>query len=91
MNYDVIYLINMGHGEVVWCEDPDPSDDIDPEDVDKFHSDAKYKALEARIDELLEQQRKACVEAYIDAVVNQDNRKTSTYFEEAIRNARIDR
>ena len=56
-----------------------------------YHSDAKYKALESRIDELLEQQRESCAKAYHDF-----DKSLTTYcefeeIEQTIRNARIDK
>ena len=41
-----IYLIDMGDG-VVWCDDPDPSGTIEPEDVTRYiRADLVAEALE---------------------------------------------
>ena len=83
---EMIIYFQYGVPEIA---DPKGSMYLDYNGSAKYHSGAKYKALEARIDELLEQQRMACVDAYENIMGGEEHYRSDV--EEAIDNARIDK
>lgn len=54
---DRIWLIDLGD-EVTWCDDPDPSGDINERDVVKY---VKAETSEAREKKLVEALKKLCI------------------------------
>lgn len=75
---EVIYLIDIGDGDLVWCDDPEPSYGVDSKDVAKYISadtsiskqmcltliKEAREELEAKHLEAMKALRKACDDAF---------------------------
>jgi len=52
-----IWLIKMDEGEFTWCDCPDPSDDVDEEDVTEYVLASRLTSASDRIEYLESAQR----------------------------------